>query len=94
MSKENMEPPSGLGRSSVRDPPLLIVEIWLWSDLGTIRIQVPDVLFFTGATIGTWTRDLFITNEVLYHWAMAASTREARPLYDLIGKFKFLLVLS
>jgi len=25
---------------------------------------------------------------------MAASTREARPLYDLIGKFKFLLVLS
>ena len=33
-------------------------------------------LFFAwnryGATFGTWTRDLFITNEVLYHWAMAA----------------------
>ena len=34
-----------------------------------------------GATIGTWTRDLFITNEVLYHWAMAAS------LWDELGHY-------
>jgi hypothetical protein len=37
----------------------------------------------TGATIGTWTRDLFITNEVLYHWAMAAKNLEKLRISSL-----------